>query len=40
VGRLTYFGEKADPAYFGIINGKPSCASPKLTSETRHRRQF
>jgi len=33
VGRLTYFGKETDPAYFGIINGKPNYASPKLTSE-------
>ena len=33
VGRLTYFGKDADPAYFGIINGKPSYGSPKLNSE-------
>ncbi|MEY4484720.1 MAG: hypothetical protein RL693_2172 [Verrucomicrobiota bacterium] len=33
VGRLTYFGKEADPAYFGIINGKPGYQSPKLNSE-------
>jgi hypothetical protein len=33
VGRLTYFGKEADPAYFGLINGKPSYNSPKLNSE-------
>ncbi|MEI6712612.1 MAG: DUF4838 domain-containing protein [Verrucomicrobiota bacterium] len=33
VGRLTYFGKEADPAYFGQIAGKPNYQSPKLTSE-------
>lgn len=33
VGRLTFFGKEADPAYFGVINGKPNYQSPKLTSE-------
>ncbi len=33
VGRLTFFGKQTDPAYFGIINGKPSYQSPRLSSE-------